>query len=82
MQSGGLGLGDLCGIRLESGGNFGRGELLDLLGGTADEGAGVEEGVQLGDDGVEECGAADTVEKVVVLALLLDVVGGLVGENA
>jgi hypothetical protein len=45
VQSRGLGLGDLCGVRLESGGDFGRGELLDVLGGAADEGAGVEEGV-------------------------------------
>lgn len=81
VQRSGLGLGDLRGVRLESGGNLGGGELLNLLGGTADEGAGVEELVQLGEDRGEEGGAADALEEVVVLAELLDVVGGLVGED-
>lgn len=69
------------GVRLEGGGNLGGGELLDLLGSTADEGAGVEKGVELGDDRVEESGTADTVKEVVVLALPLDVVGSLVRED-
>jgi hypothetical protein len=53
-----------------------------LLGGTADKGAGVQEAVKFTEDGVEEFGAADAVEEVVVFSLLLDVVGCLVGEDA
>lgn len=69
-------------IWLDSGRNLGSGELLNLLGRTADKGRGIEESVQLGEDGVEEGGAADAVEQVVVLAVLLDIVGGLVGKDA
>ncbi len=82
MQRRGLALGNVLGIRLDSGRNLGSGELLNLLGRTADEGRGIEEGVQLGEDGVEEGRAADAVEQVVVLAVLLDVVGGLVRKDA
>lgn len=81
MQSRGFGLGDLRGVGLESSSNLGGGELLNLLGGTSDESTGIEKGVQLGDDGVEEGGAADTVKQVVVLTLLLNVVGSLVRED-
>lgn len=82
MQGRGLPLGNVRSVRLESGSHLGRGELLHLLRGAADESAGVEQAVQLGQNGVEEGGAADALEQVVVLALLLDVVGGLVGEDA
>jgi len=81
MQSRCLSLGDLVGVWLERGSNFGGSELLDLLGSTTDKCTGVEEGVQLGDDGVEECCTADTLKQVVVFALLLHVVGCLVGED-
>jgi hypothetical protein len=82
VQSRSLALGNVRGVGLDGGCDLGGGELLDLLGGTADEGGGVQEVVQLGENGVEEGGAADAVEQVVVLAVLLDVVGGLVGEDA
>lgn len=82
MQSRGLALGNVRSVGLDGGGDLGGGELLDLLGGTANEGRGVEEVIQLGKDGVEESGAADALEQVVVLAVLLDVVGSLVGEDA
>jgi hypothetical protein len=81
VQGRGLALGNDVSVGLDGSGNFGRGELLHLLGSAADEGAGIQEGIQLGDDGVEEGGAADALDQVVVLALLLDVVGGLVGED-
>lgn len=81
MQGRSLALGNELRVGLDSGDHLGAGELLDLLRGTADEGAGVQESVQLGDDGVEEGGATDALDQIVVLALLLDVVGGLVGEN-
>lgn len=81
MQSRGFGLSDLRGVGLESSSNLGGGELLNLLGSTSDESTGIEKGVQLGDDGVEESGAADTVKQVVVLTLLLNVVGSLVRED-
>lgn len=68
-------------VRLQRGSHLSRGELLHLLRGTADKSTGVEQAVQLREDGVEEGGAADALEQVVVLALLLDVVGGLVGED-
>lgn len=82
MQRRGLTLSNVRGIGLDGGSDLGGGELLDLLGGTADKGGGIEEAVQLGEDGVEECGAADALEQIVVFAVLLDVVGGLVGEDA
>lgn len=81
VKSRGLALGNVRGVGLDGGSDLGGGELLDLLGGTADESRGVQEVVQLGENGVEEGGAADAVEQVVVLAVLLDVVGGLVGED-
>lgn len=81
VQSRGLALGNGAGVGLEGSGHLGAGELLDLLRSTADEGAGIEKGVQLRDNGVEEGGAADALDQVVVLTLLLDVVGSLVGEN-
>lgn len=81
MQSRGLALGNVLRVGLDGGGNLGGGELLDLLRGTADESAGVQEGVELRNDGLEEGGAADTLDQVIVLALLLDVVGSLVGED-
>lgn len=68
-------------VGLDGSGHFSGSELLDLLGSAANESAGVQESVQLGDDGLEEGGAADTLNQVVVLALLLDIVGSLVGEN-
>lgn len=68
-------------VRLQSLLDLGRSELLDLLRGTADESAGVKEGVELVENGGKERGAADAVEEVVVLAELLDVVGGLVGKD-
>jgi hypothetical protein len=82
VQSRGLALGNVRGVGLDGGSDLGGGELLDLLGSTADESRGVQEVVQLGENGVEEGGAADALEQVVVLAVLLDVVGGLVGEDA
>jgi hypothetical protein len=82
VQGRGLAFGNVLGVRLDGGGHLGGGEFLDLLGGTADESAGVEEGVELRNNGLEEGGAADTLDQVVVLALLLDVVGSLVGEDA
>lgn len=81
MESRGLRICDLRGVRLEGGNHFSRSELLHLLRGAADKGTGVEEAVQFRDDRVEEGGAANALEQVVVLALLLDVVGGLVGED-
>jgi hypothetical protein len=81
VQSRGLALGNDSGVGLDGGSHLGSGELLNLLGSTANKGAGVEEGLELGNDGVEEGGAADTLDEVVVLTLLLDVVGSLVGEN-
>ena len=56
-------------------------ELLDLLGGTAGEGGRVEEGVELGEDGLEEGSGADALDEVVVLALELDGGRGLVRED-
>jgi hypothetical protein len=81
VQSRGLTLGNNSSVGLDGGSHLGSGELLNLLGSTANEGAGVEEGLELGDDGVEEGSAADTLDEVVVLTLLLDVVGSLVGED-
>lgn len=81
VQGRGLALGNGAGVGLDGSGHLGAGELLDLLRSTADEGAGIEKGVQLRDDGVEEGGAADALDQVVVLTLLLDVVGSLVGED-
>lgn len=76
-----LTLGNGARVGLDGGSHLGAGELLDLLRSSADKSAGIQEGVQLRDDGVEEGGAADTLDQVVVLTLLLDVVGGLVGED-
>ena len=81
VQSRGLPLGNVRGVGFDGGSDLGGGELLDLLGRTTDEGGGVEESVQLGENRVEECGAADALEEVVVLAKLLDVVGSLVRED-
>lgn len=81
VQGSGLSLGNARSVRLERGSNLGSRELLNLLRGAANEGTGVEKGLQLGDNGLEEGGAADALEQVVVLALLLDIVGGLVGED-
>ena len=81
VERGGLGLGQVRLVRLQRLLNLGGGELLHLLGSAADEGAGVQEAVELIQDRGEEGGAADAVQEVVVLALLLDVVGGLVGED-
>ena len=77
----GLGLEEMLLVGLQGLLDLGRGEFLDLLGRTANEGAGVEEGVELVQDRGEEGGAADALDEVVVLSELLDVVGGLVGEN-
>ncbi len=69
-------------VRLESLLDFSRSKLLNLLRGTTHKGARVEKGVELAEDGAEESSAADAVEKVVVLAVLLDIVGGLVRKDA
>jgi hypothetical protein len=74
-------LGKILLIRLDSSNDLSGSKLLHLLRRTANEGTGVEQSVQLRQDGTEECGAADTLDQVVVFALLLDVVGGLVGED-
>ena len=68
-------------VRLKRVLHLGRGELLHLLGSAADKSARVKEGIELGQNGAEELGATDTFEQVVVLSVLLDVVGGLVGED-
>jgi hypothetical protein len=81
VESGGLGVGEVGFVGLKSLLDLRGGELLNLLRGTADEGAGVEEGVELVEDRGEEFGATDAVEEVVVFTELLDVVGGLVGED-
>lgn len=81
MQGRGLALSNGGSVGLDGGGHLGGGELLDLLGSAANEGASVQKSVELGDDGLEEGGAADTLNQIVVLALLLHVVGSLVGEN-
>lgn len=82
VQGSGLRLGNVRGVRLKGGSHLRAGEPFHLLWGATDKGTGVEEALQLGEDRVEEGGAADTLEQVIVLALLLDVVGGLVGEDA
>lgn len=82
MKSRRLRLGEMGLIRLKNLLDLCRDEFLNLLRGAADEGARVEEGFELAQDGAEELGAADALEQVVVLAVLLDVVGGLVGEDA
>lgn len=69
-------------VRLESLLDFGRSKFLNLLRGTTHKGAGVEKGVELVENRTEESSAADAVEKVVVLAVLLDIIGGLVRKNA
>lgn len=81
MQGRSLRLGQGGLVRLECVLHLGRDELLDLLRSTASEGARVEEGVQFTQDGGKELGATDALQEVVVLAVLLDVVGGLVGED-
>lgn len=80
-QGRGLALGNDARVGLDGRSHLGAGELLDLLRCAADEGGGVEKGVQLRDDGGEERVAADALDEVVVLALLLDVVGSFAGEN-
>lgn len=72
---------NVLGVGLEGGGNFSGGKFLDLLRGAADKSGGVQKGIQLGNDGLEESSAADTLDQIVVLALLLNIVGGLVREN-
>lgn len=81
MQSRSLSLGQRRLVRLEGVLHLGRGELLDLLGSTADESARVKEGVELAQNGGEELSATDALQQVVVLSVLLDIVGGLVGED-
>ena len=81
MQVRSLALGELRCVRLERSGHLRRGELLDLLRRATDEGLRIQQTVQLGQNGVEESGAADALEEVVVLAMLLDIVGGLVGKH-
>lgn len=58
----GLRLGNVRSVRLERRSHLSRGEFLHLLRGAADESAGVEKTVQFGEDGVEEGGAADSLE--------------------
>lgn len=72
---------DVLGVGLEGSGHFSGGKLLNLLRGAADKSSSIQKGVQLGDDGLEESSAADTLDQIVVLALLLNIVGGLVREN-
>lgn len=81
MKRRGLGSSEISLVGLQSLLDLGRGEFLDLLRGTTDKGAGVEESVELAEDRGEELGAADAVEEVVILAVLLNVVGGLVRED-
>ena len=81
MQGRGLAVLQALLVRLKRVLHLGRGELLHLLGSAADKGARVKEGIELGQNGAEELGATDTFEQVVVLSVLLDVVGGLVGED-
>lgn len=69
------------GVRLEGGLDPLGDELVDLLGGTADKGRGVEEGVELSPDGLEVVVLLDALDEVVVAALLLDDGTGLVRED-
>lgn len=72
---------ELALVLLESGLHLGGDELLDNLGAAADEAAGVGEGVDVGEDGLEERPDLDALDQVVVLAFLLDDGAGLVREN-
>lgn len=81
MQRSSFRLGKILLIRLDSSHDLSGSKLLHLLWRTTNEGTGVEQCVQLRQDGTEECGAADPLDQVVVFTLLLDVVGGLVGED-
>lgn len=81
IQGGGLALGNVRGVGLDGSSDLGGGELLHLLRSAAHKGGRIQEVVQLWKDGVEERCAANPVKKVVVLAMFLDVVGSLVGEN-
>ena len=60
---------------------LGAAEFLDLLGSTANEGGGVEQSVELRDNGLEELRLTNTLDEVVVLAFQLDGSGSLVGED-
>lgn len=68
-------------IRLERGLDLGRCESLHLLGSAPDERARVKECIELAQDRIKERGAAHPIKQVVVLSVLLDVVGRLVGED-
>lgn len=81
VQSRSLALGQRRLIRLKGVLHLGRGELLHLLGSSADKSARVKEGVEFAKNGGKEWCATDAFQQVVVLSVLLDVVGGLVGED-
>lgn len=81
MQVSRFSLGEIRLVRLKSALDFSRGKFLDLLRGATGEGAGVQKGIELIQDGREESSATDAVDQVVVFSLLLDVVCCLVGED-
>lgn len=81
VQGRGLRLGQDGFVRLKRVLHFSRDELLDLLRSTAGKGARVEEGIQFAQDGAKEFSATNALQQVVVLAVLLDIVGCLVGKN-
>ena len=82
MQSPSLRSSNVLLIRLKRSLDLGARELLHLLRRAADKRARVEETVQLVENRAEERRVPDALEEVVVLPVLLDVVAGLVGEDA
>jgi len=68
-------------VLLKSDLDLGGDELLNDFRRATDEVAGVGEGVDLGEDGLEERPDLDALDQVVVFAFLLDDGAGLVGEH-
>lgn len=81
-ELGGLDVLDLVLVLLDGGVDPLGDELVDLLGGAADEGLGVEELGELVNDGGEVGVGLDTVDEVVLASLLLDDGAGLVRQDA
>ena len=80
-ELGSLDVGKGSRVGLESGLDPLGDKAVDLLGGTADEGLGVEERVELGDNGGKVRLGLDALDEVVLAALLLDNSTGLVRED-